>query len=94
MSINDIIIEEYGIDDQTIHYHKQQFELIGQVSILQHPYLKELHEDSDMYLSGDCYFCDSHNEYNLMCVFSRTGKQVHSVCERCVFIHNFINFNL
>ena len=93
-SYNQLIIEDNGITNDDIVYHKKQFESFGSCLILQHPHLKEIHKDADMFLKGDCYFCDDHNDKNLMCVSSRKGKDIYSVCSECHFKHNFINFNL
>ena len=91
---NKLMIEELGITDEDITYHKAQFNKIGTGYILQHPFLCEVRENADMKIGGDCYFCDNHDDNNLMCVFSRTDKEILAVCVNCFTKHNFINFNL
>ncbi|QEP53316.1 hypothetical protein BS46_gp134 [Acinetobacter phage BS46] len=92
---NDIIINELSITKDDIAYHKQQFNHIGALYVLKHPYMIEtLQDNPEMFEEGDCWFCDSHSDENYMCVGSRTGKDIYSVCQHCYNVHNFINFNL
>lgn len=91
---NDIFIERY-IAPYDIAYHKSQFDILGALYVLKHPYMVETLQDSpEMVEAGDCWFCDYHSDENYMCVGSRTGKDIYSVCKHCFTTHNFINFNL
>ena len=94
-SYNEVIIRELGITDNDICHHKNQFNILGALYVLKHPYMVEtLQDNPEMIEEGDCWFCDDHSDENYMCVGSRTGKDIYSVCEHCFKIHNFVNFNL
>lgn len=84
--------KDMELTEDELNWFKFEFNSLGGLYKLTHPYKKECGYDSDIDQEGDCILCGYHSYSTKACVSSRKDG-ILSVCNECYIKYNFVIYN-